>query len=112
MIPGMFGRLLIPLEKEQVLVIPRQAVRKVGQLELVQVVANGKATRRAIRTGRNLGDITDENGQLLRDQVEVLSGLRQPEQVVLPAGSQPEQLNPTCPVDTPCVGPSPEASHE
>ena len=49
---GMFGRILIPLGMEQVLVIPRAAVRKVGQLELVQVVEGGKATQRAIRTGR------------------------------------------------------------
>jgi RND family efflux transporter MFP subunit len=67
---GMFGRILIPLEEEQVLVIPRQAVRHVGQLELVEVVENGRATRRAIRTGRTM----DEN-------VEVLSGLREGEQV-------------------------------
>jgi RND family efflux transporter MFP subunit len=70
---GMFGRILIPLEEEQVLVIPRQAVRRVGQLELVEVVENGRPTKRAIRTGRTL----DEN-------VEVLSGLREGEQVLAP----------------------------
>ena len=86
---GMFGRILIPLDEEQVLVIPRQAVRKVGQLELVQVIDKGRSVQRAIRTGRNLGDVKDENGLVLRDQVEVLSGLRRGEQVVLPAGSKP-----------------------
>jgi hypothetical protein len=70
----MFGRILIPLAEEDVLVIPRQAVRKVGQLELVEVVEHGQASRRAIRTGRTLGE-----------DVEVLSGLRQGEQVVMPA---------------------------
>ena len=70
---GMFGRLLIPLQEEQVLVIPRQAVRHVGQLELVEVVDGGRAAKRAIRTGRKL----DED-------VEVLSGLREGEQVVIP----------------------------
>ncbi|MEN6448872.1 MAG: efflux RND transporter periplasmic adaptor subunit [Thermoguttaceae bacterium] len=70
---GMFGRLLIPLEEEEVLVIPRQAVRRVGQLELVEVVQRGEASRRLIRTGR-----------VLDDDVEALSGLREGERVVLP----------------------------
>jgi multidrug efflux pump subunit AcrA (membrane-fusion protein) len=69
---GIFGRILIPLEEVQVLVIPQQAVRRVGQLELVEVVENGRATRRAIRTGRTL----DEN-------VEVLSGLQEGERVLV-----------------------------
>lgn len=77
---GMFGRILVPLEDEELLVIPRQAVRQVGQLELVDAVQNGRASRRAIRTGRTLdGD------------VEVLSGLREGEQVVLPAAAAPGQ---------------------
>jgi RND family efflux transporter MFP subunit len=109
---GMFGRILIPLGEEQVLVIPRPAVRKVGQLELVQVVENGKATRRAIRTGRNLGDVTDQDGQVLRDQLEVLSGLRKEEQVVLPAGSQPEQAAASGPAANPASTSSQEATHE
>jgi len=70
---GMFGRILIPLQEEEVLVIPRRAVRNVGQLELVDVVENRRPVQRAIRTGRTF----DEN-------VEVLSGLREGEQVVLP----------------------------
>ena len=80
---GMFGRILIPLQEEQVLVIPRQAVQEVGQLELVEVVKNGQVSRRTIRTGRTL----DEN-------VEVLSGLREGEQVVLPAASGAAQEAP------------------
>lgn len=74
---GMFGRILIPLEEEQVLVIPRRALRKVGQLELVDVAEGGRAVRRAIRTGRTLGE-----------RVEVLSGLREGEEVVLPAATK------------------------
>jgi RND family efflux transporter MFP subunit len=70
---GMFGRLLIPLQEEQIVVIPRAAVRNVGQLELVDVLDDGRASRRAIRTGRTLDD-----------RVEVLSGLRPGEQVRLP----------------------------
>ena len=68
---GMFARMFIPLDEEQVLVVPRQAIRKVGQLELVDVVAEGRATRRAVRTGRRFGE-----------KVEILSGLREGEKVV------------------------------
>ncbi len=74
---GMFGRILIPVKDEQVLVIPRQAVRNIGQLELVEVMENGQASRRSIRTGRKLGA-----------DVEVLSGLAEGEQVVLPAAQE------------------------
>lgn len=77
---GMFGRILIPLADEDVLVIPRLAVRKVGQLELVEVVEQGRAQRRAIRTGRTLGE-----------DVEVLSGLREGEQVAVSAAAAPAQ---------------------
>jgi RND family efflux transporter MFP subunit len=70
---GMFGRIQIPLEEEDVLVIPRRAVRKVGQLELVEVVEQGQTIRRAIRTGR-----------AIKEDVEVLSGLREAEEVVAP----------------------------
>lgn len=77
---GMFGRILIPLDEEQVLVIPRQAVRTVGQLELVEVVEKGRASRRAIRTGR-----------FLDGNVEVLSGLHEGEQVVIPQSTSASQ---------------------
>lgn len=68
---GMFGRIYIPLDEEQVLAIPSTAVRRVGQLELVDVVTGDRVERRAIRTGRAMGD-----------DVEVLSGLRAGERVV------------------------------
>lgn len=73
---GMFGRIIIPLGEEKVLVIPQRAVRYVGQLELVDVIQeNGQVGTRAIRTGR-----------LLRgDNIEVLSGLKDGEQVVMPS---------------------------
>ncbi|MFZ5831081.1 MAG: efflux RND transporter periplasmic adaptor subunit [Planctomycetota bacterium] len=78
---GMFGRLLIPLDEEQVLVIPRAAVRQVGQLELVTVLDNGRPVRRAIRTGRDFdGD------------AEVLSGLRAGEQVLVPSSDAHKEV--------------------
>jgi hypothetical protein len=56
--------------------------------------------------------VKDESGQLLHDQIEVLSGLRQGEQVVLPAGSKPEAAAPNCPVAIPAATPSRETGHD
>lgn len=73
---GMFGRIFIPQGEEEVLVIPPQAVRRIGQLDEVQVVANGVARRHAVQLGRTLPE-----GR------EVLSGIRQGEHVVVPKAS-------------------------
>ena len=72
----MFGRLLIPLDEQQVLVIPRAAVRRVGQLDIVDVAEPAGETlhRRAVQLGRAYGE-----------DVEVLAGLRVGEQVALGA---------------------------
>ena len=80
---GMFGRILIPLGKEQVLVISGRAVQHVGQLQLVDVVQDGRVVRRSIRTGRRLAE-----------DVEVLSGLREGEQVVVPTSALTAQEAP------------------
>jgi RND family efflux transporter MFP subunit len=73
---GMFGRILIPLDEEQVLVIPRQAVQSVGQLDLVNVATHRAVSRRSVRLGRTIGE-----------DVEVLSGLREGEKVQAPVNS-------------------------
>ncbi|MBK9118539.1 MAG: efflux RND transporter periplasmic adaptor subunit [Phycisphaerales bacterium] len=76
---GMFGRLIIPLGEEQTLVIPTEAVQRVGQLTLVDVVrASGAANpmaleRRSVRLGRQFDDGT----------VEVLAGLSAGERIAL-----------------------------
>lgn len=70
---GMFGRILIPLEEEEIIIVPATVVRKVGQLELLDVLAQGRVRRRAVRSGR-----------LLEGQLEILSGLVAGEQVVMP----------------------------
>jgi len=70
---GMFGRIYIPLENEKTIVVPASAVRRVGQLELVQVVEGGQLLRRNVLTGRTIGA-----------DFEVLSGLRAGEDVALP----------------------------
>jgi RND family efflux transporter MFP subunit len=73
---GMFGRLLIPLDEQEVLVVPESAVRRVGQLDMVQILADGRLQRRAVQLGRRFGE-----------DVEVLSGLRAGERVALPEGA-------------------------
>lgn len=69
---GMFGRLMIPLETEQILVVPRAAVRLVGQLNIVLVRTARGDERRVLRLGRLLGN-----------DVEVLAGLSPGERIVL-----------------------------
>lgn len=89
---GMFGRILIPLDKEKALVIPRRAIREVGQLELVEVIGPKHIDRRAIRTGRELtGDeVKMFPDKLLQKEpyIIVLAGLSEGERVVLPTGPQ------------------------
>jgi len=63
-LPGTFGRLWVADDARQTIVIPASAVYSVGQIELVQVVKDQRAIRRAVRTGPKHGT-----------SVEVLSGL-------------------------------------
>ena len=70
--PGMFGRLLLPVREREVVVIPKQALRRIGQLEAVTVEQNGRWERIFVTTGREFGD-----------KIEVLSGLEGHERVAL-----------------------------
>lgn len=82
---GMFGRIVIPLETERVLVVPAHAVVQVGQLQMADVVGKeGELLRRALQLGRRIG----EGG----GDIEVLSGLREGERVAIRSGStQPRE---------------------
>ncbi|MCP3953681.1 MAG: efflux RND transporter periplasmic adaptor subunit [Desulfobacterales bacterium] len=62
--PGMFGKLLIPVKDRKVVVVPRDAVRQVGQLELLYVGQNEKWTTIHVKTGVRMDQ-----------DVEILSGL-------------------------------------
>jgi RND family efflux transporter MFP subunit len=76
-LPGMFGRLRIPMEPEQVLALPASAVVRAGQLTMVDVVRGTRLERRTVQLGRPVGD-----------GFEVLSGLAAGETVVLRGGAE------------------------
>lgn len=71
--PGQFGRLLLPGGDDETIFIPRSALVRRGQLDLVYVVTpEKKAMLRLIRIGRQFPD-----------RLEILSGLRDGESVVV-----------------------------
>jgi multidrug resistance efflux pump len=74
LVSGQFGTIAVPTGVYEALVIPSGAVRRVGQLQLVDVLDNTGAPRRRFVT---LGRTHDE-------MVEVLSGLRRSERIVIP----------------------------
>jgi RND family efflux transporter MFP subunit len=63
--PGMFGRMLIPVKEEQSILIPKEAIKVVGQLEMVNIKSKeDKWESVYIKTGKHFGN-----------KIEVLSGL-------------------------------------
>ncbi len=74
LVNGLFGRLGVPYGKYEALVVPIKAVREVGQLSLVEVLgADGTLQRRFVTLGQTHDGL-----------VEVLSGLQENEEVVIP----------------------------
>lgn len=74
LLPGMFGRVEIPVGTVDRLWVPQNAVLQIGQLDLVEVAnPEGTLTRRFVRTGQ------ERNGK-----VEILSGLSVGERIALP----------------------------
>ncbi|MEN6334649.1 MAG: efflux RND transporter periplasmic adaptor subunit, partial [Phycisphaerales bacterium] len=74
LISGQFGTLAIPTGTYQAIVVPSHAIHKIGQLQLVNVLDDkGVPHRRFVTLGRSH-----------KDMVEVLSGLRAGELVVVP----------------------------
>jgi RND family efflux transporter MFP subunit len=70
--PGYLGWLEQACEQHQALLIPQAAVIRVGQLESVEVVTQGEISLRHIRTAKSFAD-----------KIEVISGLRAGETVVI-----------------------------
>lgn len=62
--PGMFGRLYIPLDKTETVLVPEEAVIRVGQLETVMVKSPSGWKQIFVRTGKKFDGM-----------VEILSGL-------------------------------------
>ena len=75
--PGMFGRLLVPLGREEVVLVPREAVTRVGQLETVLV-----------ETGKGWQPVYVRTGRTHEGRVEVLSGLSGGEKIGISGGEQ------------------------
>ncbi|MDP1805583.1 MAG: hypothetical protein Q8K72_10485, partial [Acidimicrobiales bacterium] len=73
-LPGMFGRLTVPVGQSERIWLPAAAVQLRGQLDLVDVADDGQLTRRFVRVGREVDG-----------RVEILSGLMAGEKVALPA---------------------------
>lgn len=63
-LPGTFGRLWVEDAPRDSIRVPASAVYHVGQLALAQVVKDGRAVRRLVKTGPAYGD-----------RIEILSGL-------------------------------------
>ncbi len=70
-LPGTFGRLWVEDAPHEAILVPAAAVYRAGQVEMVQVVEAGRALRRLVKSGPAYGD-----------RVEILSGLRDGDQVV------------------------------
>jgi HlyD family secretion protein len=75
--PGMFGRLSIPIGRIKKILVPENAIIRIGQLTLVDTVVGDQIKRRAIQTGGSVGD-----------QVEILSGLAEGEKVACPSSRE------------------------
>ncbi|MDR3570543.1 MAG: efflux RND transporter periplasmic adaptor subunit [Syntrophobacteraceae bacterium] len=74
LVNGLFARIYVPCGSYHALVIPAAAVQEVGELYLVDTVdSKGRMERRFIRPGRTRGKL-----------IEVLSGLKAGEEVVVP----------------------------
>jgi len=73
--PGMFGRLMIPIGQIEKVLIPQEAVTRVGQLDFVVVKTQHGAVRRYVRLGEHSPG----------ERVEIISGLAAGDQVFISA---------------------------
>ncbi len=78
LLPGMFARLHVPLDERNAILVPREAIRRIGQMEVVRVEEDGHWFDIFVKTGREI-----------QGQVEVLSGLHGNEKVALVREEEP-----------------------
>lgn len=69
---GMFARVAVPAGERARLLVPADSITRIGQLEFVTVVADDRAERRLVTSGKPAGE----------GQIEILSGLQAGEQVL------------------------------
>jgi len=74
--PGMFGRLIIPADSRQAVLVPERSIRRMGQLETVLVKENGEWKDYYVKTGK-----------VLDGMIEILSGLSGGETVAVFGGA-------------------------
>jgi hypothetical protein len=74
---GAFGRVAVPVGETSTLRVPAPALVVRGQMEMVFVVAGPTAQLRLVKTGKRLGG-----------EVELVSGVRAGEQVVIEGAAQ------------------------
>lgn len=72
LLPGTFGRLLVPTRPRLGIWVPDESVYRIGQLQRLQIVDDGRVLSRLITTGVRYGGRT-----------EVLSGLSDGEQILI-----------------------------
>jgi len=70
--PGLYGTLTFDTQTAEVVMVPRKAVKIVGQLETARVFEDATVKIRNVKTGRTSGDM-----------VEILSGLNAGEELVV-----------------------------
>ncbi len=70
--PGMFARATFTVGNQTVLTVPRDAIEEVGQLDTVRIISSGRIETQMVSLGRRFGD-----------RIEVLSGLRAGQRLIL-----------------------------
>ncbi len=71
--PGMFGRLMLPTGATEDILIPHRAIRKIGQVDMVDVKTPWGIEQRSVVVGNPVGG----------DNIEILSGLKPGEILVI-----------------------------
>ncbi|MCX7020519.1 MAG: efflux RND transporter periplasmic adaptor subunit [bacterium] len=79
---GMYGRISITTGAETVTVVPANSVERIGQLEYVRIITNGKLEHRFVQTGRMFGD-----------KLEILSGINKGEMIATASAKEARSGN-------------------